>query len=131
MSSVAEADIGSVLSNAKEAAPLRVMLEEMGHCQAPTPIQTHNLISSGILNNKLNQKRSQTMDMRFYWVRDRIEQKQYIIYWEPGIENLVDYFTKHHSTTLHKEMRGQYVHHKLVPMIRFNAMALKHTARVC
>jgi hypothetical protein len=131
MSSAAEAEIGSIFINAKEAAPLRVMLEEMGHHQPPTPIQTDNSTAYGILNNKLNQKRSKAMDMRFYWVRDRIEQKQYRVYWEPGGENLADYFTKHHSPTHHKEMRRQYVHNKLVPMLRFNAAALKHTARVC
>jgi hypothetical protein len=90
MSSAAEAEIGSIFSNAKEAAPLRVMLEEMGHHQPPTPIQTENSTAYGILNNKLNQKRSKAMDMRFYLVQDRIEQKQYRVYWEPGGENLAD-----------------------------------------
>jgi hypothetical protein len=131
MSSAAEAEIGSIFSNAKEAAPLRVILEEMGHNQPPTPIQTENSTAYGILNNKLNQKRSKAMDMHFYWVRDRIKQKQYRVYWEPGGENLADYFTKHHSPTHHREMRRQYVHNKLVPMLRFNEAALKHTARVC
>jgi hypothetical protein len=31
MSSAAESEVGSIFNNAKEAAPLRVMLEEMGH----------------------------------------------------------------------------------------------------
>jgi hypothetical protein len=56
MSSTTEAEVGSIFSNAKEAAPLRVMLEEMGHKQPPTPIQTDNSTANGILNNKLNQK---------------------------------------------------------------------------
>jgi hypothetical protein len=107
------------------------MLEEMRHNQPTTPIQTDNSTSNGILNNKLNQKSSEAMDMRFYWVRYRIEQKQYRVYWEPGGENLADYFTQHHSPPHHKDMRRQYVHNKLVPMIRFNAASLNHTARVC
>jgi hypothetical protein len=76
MSSAAEAEVGSIFSNAKEAAQLRVVLEEMGHRQPATPIQTDNSTAYGILNNKLNQKRSKVMDIRFYWVRDRIAQKQ-------------------------------------------------------
>jgi hypothetical protein len=36
MSSAAEAKVGSIFNNAKEAAPLRVMFEEMGHPQPPT-----------------------------------------------------------------------------------------------
>jgi hypothetical protein len=70
MSSATEAEIGSIFSNAKEASPLRVMLEEMGHHQPPIPIQTDNSTAYGILNKKLNQKCSKAMDMRFYWVRD-------------------------------------------------------------
>jgi hypothetical protein len=42
MSSAAEAEVISIFSNAKEAAPLWVMLEEMGHRQPPTPIQQFN-----------------------------------------------------------------------------------------
>jgi hypothetical protein len=84
ISSTAEAELGYIFNNAKEAAPLRVMLEEMGHPQPPTPIQTDNSTAYGILNNKVNQKISKAMDMRFYWVKERIEQEQYSIYWEPG-----------------------------------------------
>jgi hypothetical protein len=65
MSSAAEAEVGLIFSNVKEAAPLRVMLEEMGNRQPPTPIKTNNPMAYGILNNKLNQKRSKAMDMRF------------------------------------------------------------------
>jgi hypothetical protein len=52
----AEAEVGSIFSNEKETAPLRVMLEEMGHRQPPTPIQTDNSTAYGILNNKLHKK---------------------------------------------------------------------------
>jgi hypothetical protein len=103
----------------------------MGHQQPPTRIQTDSSTACGILNNKLNQKSLKAMNMRFYWVRDGIEQKQYTVYWEPGGESLAYYFTKHHSPTHHKEMRRQYVYNKLVPMLSFNAAALNHTARVC
>jgi hypothetical protein len=131
MYSAVEAEVGSIFNNAKEAAPLRVMLEEMGHQQPPTPIQTDNSTAYIILNNKVNQKRSNAMYIWFYWVRDQISQEQYKVYWEPGGENLVDYFTKHHSPTHHRHMYSQYVHSNLVPMIRYNAAALTHTEMVC
>jgi hypothetical protein len=57
MSSTAEAEVGYIFNNAKEAAPLRFMLEEMWHPQPPTPIQIENSTAYGILNNKVNQKR--------------------------------------------------------------------------
>ena len=36
--------------------------------------------------------------MRFYWIRDRVQQKQFLVYWQPGTSNFGDYFTKHHKT---------------------------------
>jgi hypothetical protein len=131
MSSAAEAEVGSIYNNAKEAAPLRVMLEEIGHLQPPNQIQTDNSTAYGIVNNKVNQKKYKAMDMRFYWVKDRISQGQYHVYWESGGENLADYFTTNHSSMYHQNMLMQYVHNKHIPMIQYNAAALNHTARVC
>jgi hypothetical protein len=48
--------------------------------------------------------------MRFYWVRDRVQQQQFNIYWAPGKRNLVDYYTKHHSATHHQQIRELYLH---------------------
>jgi hypothetical protein len=127
MSSAAEAEVGSIFINTKEVVAFRVALEEMGHPQPVAPIQTDNSTAYGILNKKVNQKRSEAMDMIFYWIKDRIEQGQYGVYWEPGGDNLADYFTKHHSSAHHKIIHGQYVHNLHAPMIRYNAnAALKH-----
>jgi hypothetical protein len=45
------------------------------------------------------------MDMHFYWVKDGVKQGQFHVYWGPGYEHLVDYFTKHYSPAHHKKMR--------------------------
>jgi hypothetical protein len=42
MSSAAEAEIWSLFLNEKEATVLRTTLEELGHPQPPTPLQTDN-----------------------------------------------------------------------------------------
>jgi hypothetical protein len=42
MSSAAEAELGGLFINAKTAVPIRTTLEELGHKQPPTPIQTDN-----------------------------------------------------------------------------------------
>jgi hypothetical protein len=47
MSSVAEAEIGAVFINAKEVAVLRTTLEEVGHKQPPTPMETDNTTATG------------------------------------------------------------------------------------
>jgi hypothetical protein len=48
--------------------------------------------------------------MRFYWIKDRVKQGQFKIYWGPGFQNLADYFTKHHSPAHHKRIRDVYIH---------------------
>ncbi|KAI2512126.1 Reverse transcriptase (RNA-dependent DNA polymerase) [Fragilaria crotonensis] len=48
--------------------------------------------------------------MRFYWVRDRVRQGQFIVYWRRGALNKADYFTKHHPASHHQEIRSSYLH---------------------
>jgi len=105
MSSAAEAEIGSLFMNLKEATVLRMTLEEMGHPQPPTPVATNNSTAAGIANRTVKQQRSKAINMRFYWVRDRVDQKQFSISWLPGKTNIADYFTKHHSPAHHRMMR--------------------------
>jgi hypothetical protein len=57
------------------------------------------------------------MDMRFYLVKDRVEQDQFNVGWAPGDTNMGDYFTKHHSPAHFKRMRPYYLHEKYSPMI--------------
>jgi len=82
----------------------------MGHPQPATPIKTNNSTASGISNNTMKQQRSCAMDMRFYWIHDRVQQGQFLIYWQPGTQNLADYFTKHHAPQHHCEQRYVYLH---------------------
>jgi hypothetical protein len=109
MSSAAEAESGAVFINAKERAVLRTPLEELGHTQPPTPMKTDNTTTTGYSNGTIKQKRTKAMDMRFYWIKDRVKQGQFKIYWGPGFQNLADYFTKHHSLAHHKRIRDVYI----------------------
>jgi hypothetical protein len=84
---------------------LRQTLIELNHPQPPTPIQTDNSTATGIVNKTVKLKRSKAMDMRFYWVQDRIDQQQRKVYWAPGSLNLGDYVTKHHPAPHHAKMR--------------------------
>jgi hypothetical protein len=110
MSLAAEAEIGAVFINAKEGAVLRTILEELGHPQRPTPMETDNTTATGYINGTIKQKRTKAMDMRFYWIKDRVKQGQFHVYWGPGYQNLADYFTKHHSPAHHKIMREIFIH---------------------
>jgi hypothetical protein len=103
MSLSAEAETGAVLINAKEGAVLRTILEELGHTQPPTRMETDNTTATGYSNCTIKQKRTKTMDMCFYWIKDRVKQGQFNVHWGPGYQNLADYFTKHHSPAHHKK----------------------------
>jgi hypothetical protein len=118
MSSAAEAEIGAVFINAKEGAVFRTTLEELGHPQPPTPMETDNTTATGYSNGTMKQKRTKEMDMRFYWIKDRVKQGQFNVYWGPGYQNLADYFTKHHSPVHHKRMRDIYIHANEQPINR-------------
>eukprot|EP00978_Attheya_sp_CCMP212_P032512 scaffold127403_cov54-Attheya_sp.AAC.5 len=73
----------------------------MKHPQPPTPVATDNSAAESVLNGTAKQKRSRAIDMQFYWVRDRIRQGQFHVFWEAGKQNVADYYTKHHATSHH------------------------------
>jgi hypothetical protein len=118
LSSAAEAECGVLFDNTKESGvPLHNTLTEMGHPQPTTPVQVDNSTTNRFANKQIKQQRSKSMDMRFYWIQDRIAQKQFNVYWCPGPTNLADYFTKHHSLSHHRQERSTYLHCLIVSII--------------
>jgi hypothetical protein len=124
LSSATEAELGALFYNAKDGAMLRTTLESMGHPQQATPIQTDNACASGIANDTVKQRRSKAIDMRFYWIKDRVQQGQFLVHWRRGTDNLADYFTKHHSPTHHRLMRSRY-------LLELHKPVTQHSQRGC
>jgi hypothetical protein len=58
VASAAEEELAALFHNGKEANPIRIILQELGHEQPPTPIQTNNSTATGIANDSIKQKRS-------------------------------------------------------------------------
>ena len=124
MSSAAEAELGALYINAREAIPQRQCLEEMGHKQPPTPMQADNTTALGVVTNNIQPKRTKATDMRFqrtkatdmrfHWLRCREAQDQFRFFWRPGPTNKADYWTKHHCTVHHIEKRKEILTHKSV-----------------
>jgi hypothetical protein len=77
MASAAESEVGACFQNAQTAAPLRTTLLELVHKQPATPLRTENSTAYGILNETIKQTRSKSMDMKYYWLQDRVRQKQF------------------------------------------------------
>eukprot|EP00957_Ditylum_brightwellii_P016830 1268386-Ditylum_brightwellii.AAC.1 len=103
MASAAEVELGTLFANAKEAVLLQAMLTELGHQQPAAPIQVDNSTAHGIVNSNICQRKSKAIDMQLYWVKDRVKQGHFQIYWEPGRNNKADYFTKHYPPAHHKK----------------------------
>jgi hypothetical protein len=82
LSSAAESKLGALFHNGKEACPLCTALSELGHPQPATVIITDNSTAAGIANDSVKQKRSKSMDMRFYWICDRVRQGHFTIQWK-------------------------------------------------
>ena len=61
------------------------------------------------MNGTIRQQQSKAMDMRFYWLKDRVTQRMLKAYWAPGKVNLGDYFSKHHPSNHVKKVRKLYV----------------------
>jgi hypothetical protein len=80
MSSAAEAEIGAVFINAKERAIIRTTLEELGHKKPPIKMETDHTTATWYSNGTIKQKRTKAMDMRFYWIKDRVKEAQFSIY---------------------------------------------------
>jgi len=62
----------------------------------------------GILTSLCRRKLSKAFDMRYYWIKDCTNQKQFKRTCRPGVDNMADYFSKHHPPWYHKKMRYKY-----------------------
>ena len=47
--------------------------------------------------------------MKLYWLRDKENEKQFKVFWAPGIVNKADPFTKNHPPSHLRRIRSEYV----------------------
>jgi hypothetical protein len=62
--------------------------------QLPTTIMIDNTVAEGLAADTINAKRSKSMDVRFFWIRDRIKRGQFCVQHLAGKFNISDFFTK-------------------------------------
>jgi hypothetical protein len=94
VSSVAEAESGAAFQNTQKAVEFRNTLHELGYPQQPTTIMIDNTVAEGFAADTINAKRSKSMDVRFFWLRDRIKRGQFKAQHLAGRWNIADFFTK-------------------------------------
>ena len=66
LGSAMEAKVGALYNNAREACPMRVTLEELGHLQPPTPLKVDNQTVVDFTQGTMKHKRSKAIDMQFH-----------------------------------------------------------------
>eukprot|EP00804_Cyclotella_cryptica_P005729 CCRYP_000072-RI/>CCRYP_000072-RI protein AED:0.42 eAED:0.42 QI:0/-1/0/1/-1/0/1/0/186 len=108
--SAAEAELGALFLNAKEAKIMRLTLHELGHPQPPTPIHCDNSTTIGIVNNTVKRQKSRSMEMRYFWLLENHVNRLFDFQYHPGLENLADYPSKAHPGGHHLSLRPLYVH---------------------
>jgi len=109
VSSVAEAELASLFLNAQQAMATCTTLSDLGYTQTATPIITDNTTAKGIADQSVRLKRSKAIDMRYFWITDRVKQGQFAIHWGPGTANLADYFTKTHPPKTYLDKRSTFL----------------------
>ena len=62
------------------------------------------------MNRTVKQKATKSMDMRFYWLQNRVEQKQFKVFWAPGNINLADHQSKVQPTSVHRALGPIYLY---------------------
>jgi hypothetical protein len=112
VTSAAEAELGAAFQNAQKGAHFRNTLIELGYPQEPTTILVDNTVAEGLANDTINAKRSKSMDVRFFWLRDRIKKAQFYAKHLAGKWNISDFFTK----SLPKEKFDQFTPYLIVEL---------------
>ncbi len=92
-------------------------LTDMGHLQPKTLDHCDNATAVGIANNTNKQQRSHSMEMRFFWIGDKIAQQMNDFKWHPGQKNLANYQSKHHISSHHAAVRPWYLHLENSPWV--------------
>ena len=65
MSSATKSEPAVLYIMSHKAVYMRILLNELGHKQLPSTLQTDNLMEDGVVNGKIQPKRTKEMDMRF------------------------------------------------------------------
>ena len=108
--SVVEAEMGSLFLNTQETVKLQIALQELGNTQPPSPIHTDNTTATGMIRKTIKQQRSRAMNMHYFWSISKQDDNTIDVSWHPGRENISDYSSKHHSPTIHQNLRPKYLH---------------------
>jgi hypothetical protein len=123
VTSAAEAELGAAFQNAQKASQFRNTLTELGYPQQATTLLVDNTVAEGLAMDTINARRSKSMDVRFFWLRDRVQKGEFIIRHLPGKWNISDFFTK----PLPRDKFEQFVHFLIIVVDINRTTPRRHT----
>ena len=94
VASAAEAEYAALFLLGQDGEYLRQVLASMGYNQSSTLIICDNQCAVGMASNSVKAKRTKSIDMRYHWIRDRVQQGHFHVQWRKGEHNLADFFKK-------------------------------------
>ena len=128
MSSATKAELAALYISAREAVYIRIILDEMGHKQPPTPVQTDNTTALGFVSKNLQPKATKSTDMQHWYLRDQEDRKMFRYYWSEGKNNDADYQTKHHCAAHHQQQRPKFLTpHNVLDALRLSLGKRPHS----
>ena len=71
--------------------------------QKATDIICDSRTADGIANSTIKHQCLCAMNRRYFWIIDQVQNLSVCVQWAPGLENLVDYFAKHHIAAHHTQ----------------------------
>jgi hypothetical protein len=80
----AEAKLGALVHNSQDGLILRQTLPNLSHPQTKTLVHCDNAMAIGIANKMVKCQCLQSIEMRFFWIGDKIAQDIYDVSWHLG-----------------------------------------------
>lgn len=93
--STTESEYVAATSTAKEAMWLRSLLNDLGYsCEGATVLNIDNQSTIRLAKNPEFHKRTKHIDLRFHYVREKVEAKEIVVKYVPTGSQLADILTK-------------------------------------
>jgi hypothetical protein len=110
VSSACEAEYGGIFVLAKKSIPFMETVSDLGYPQSMCTLITDNKPAITIAEETKIIGTSKSFDMRFHWIKDRVNQKQFELrYWETEYIQ-ADFLTKIFPGRIFLEKRKQFVY---------------------
>ena len=125
VASAAEAEYAALFMAVRDAVDIRNILSDLGYHQPLTSLLCDNACALGLATNIVRQHQLKSIDMRFHWIGDRIQEHQFQVHWRKEALNLADFFTKILPVTVHKATMPLLIKSGLSPTTLLKKISLR------